>query len=154
MLIKSWIQALIEWLKWLLGIKDQPKPVHNPLPIISTDEEFRRIQTCIKRLRGILHRWDVLQNDGEHWIKGGIQVDTEHGLCWGAKLNNLPFTITDSMFESWKYYQGCKVYPVEGNLTDYTDATNKYSNPKRYDLAAHCIEYLNRVLVESGYERV
>ena len=153
MLIKSWIQALIEWLKWLLGLTDQPKPVHNPLPIISTDDEFRRIQTCIKRLRGILHRWDVLQNDGGHWIKGGIQVHTKHGLCHNAKLNHLPFA-TDSMFESWKYYQGCPSYPVEGVRFDYKITPNKYSNPKRYDLAVHCIEYLNRVLVGSGYERV
>lgn len=153
MLIKSWIQALIEWLKWLLGITDQPKPVRNPLPIISTDDEFRRIQTCIKRLRGILHRWDVLQNDGAHWIKGGIKVVTASGLCGNANLGNLPFN-TDSMFIDWKYYAGCTYYPVEGLGFMYRQSANKYSDPKRYDLAVHCIEYLNRVLVESGYERV
>ena len=47
------------------------------------------------------------------------------------------------MFEEWEDYTGSTCYPVDGE-EEYEEiySTNLYCNPKRMELAKHCLAYM------------
>ena len=106
-----------------------------------------KLQACIKDLQYVLDNWAV-------WIESAdcasITVpttrrvfDVDIGLCPNVLDVHLDAEYKYAMFEAWEGYSGSTCYPVGGEEEyEEINSANLYCNPKRMELAKHCLAYM------------
>lgn len=107
-----------------------------------------KIEACIEDLQYVLDNWDewVMAKDCECIMnvpttRGAFDVDM--GLCPNVLDVHLDFEYKHTMFEGWDGYSGSTCYPVGGEEEyEGSNSANLYCNPKRMELAKHCLAYM------------
>ena len=114
------------------------------------------LQDTLNLLHTVLANWDTLAdlpNNLQHGVYSydfnGYHVVLRRGLC--SLLGRVHTDDRDAMFECWEDFSGSTVYPVGGfGEYDYEYSINKYANPQRKYLIAHCISLIEEYLNESA----
>ena len=110
------------------------------------------LQACIKDLQYVLTNWDVwvasedLTRIEDVPTTRGV-FDVDYGLCPNVLDVHLDGEYKSAMFEAWEGYSGSTCYPVDGGEEyEETHIANLYCNPKRMELAEHCLAYMTKDL--------
>ena len=108
-----------------------------------------KIEACIKDLQYVLDNWDVWVESRDFaritvpTTRGVFDVDS--GLCNNVLDVHLGLQYKYAMFEAWGAYSG--TYPVDGEEEyEKINIANLYCNPKRMELAKHCLAYMTKDL--------
>lgn len=107
-----------------------------------------KLQACIKDLQYVLDNWDVWVGAKDYGRIAPVPTtrgifDVDYGLCLNVLDVHLDVEYKDAMFEAWEGYSGSTCYPVDGQEEyEEINTTNLYCNPKRMELAKHCLAYM------------
>ncbi|WKV23639.1 hypothetical protein vBAbP7_0004 [Acinetobacter phage vB_Ab-P-7] len=107
----------------------------------------KQLQDTIVQLKEALVNWDyVVAQDGIP-VQLPItkkMVHAKRGLCT-AFFGDYPNWFVDEMWDQLKNPEGTWLYPV-GNREEFYSAHNRWSNPKRKEMAERCVVYLQAKL--------
>ncbi|QQO92927.1 hypothetical protein CPT_Pipo_006 [Acinetobacter phage Pipo] len=117
----------------------------------------KQLQDTIAQLNEALENWDYVVSQEGIPVQLPItkkMVGAHRGLCF-AFFSDYPDWFIDEMWDQLKNPEGTWLFPVGGREEFYT-YLNRWSNPKRKEMAERCVPYLQAkleaVLLKEGGE--